>query len=306
MLVVFSPKSACTSAVIWFFHQLGIAEEARSFSPWPHHYRQQKYMKSKLYRDAQALDLRDFKIVRIVRDPFERAVSSFRHAQKLGYADADFSRLLGLSNVAERGVSFCEFLDLLEHLDLATCNRHIGYQRHPLENHLPVSHLINVSAEDLFSRLNQVEADFGLPTTDFNHLEWLLKLDRRRGRFKSRRIDTPDAYALRLTRQQARTGPWPRYSALLTPLAQQRISQLYAVDFAAYGNRSGPFDWDRIRPGESNEEERARAERVAQRAQRAEQRAMRLERRALRAAKAQAPTRAEEDRSPPALIRMPD
>lgn len=285
MVVVLSPKSACSSVVIWFFHQLGIAEEAREFGFWPHHYREKRYLTSKLYRDALSLDLRDFKIVRIVRDPFERAVSSFRHAQLHGYTDADFGRLLRLSGVAERGVSFCEFLDLLECLDLATCDRHIGYQRHPLEDHLPVSHLVNVSTENLFTRLNQVEADFGLPTTDFDRLEWLLEVDRRRSVFKPRRIDSSDAYTLRLTRQQARKGPWPLYSALLIPLAQQRISQLYAVDFAAYGDRSAQIDWDRIRPGEPAEAERARAERIAQRAARAEQRAIRLERRALRAEK---------------------
>jgi hypothetical protein len=282
MIVVFSPKSACTSVVIWFFHQLGLAQEAREHSSWPHDYRVQKHLKSKLHRDACTLDLRDFKIVRVVRDPFERAASSFRHAQTLGIADADFGRLLGLSGVAERGVSFCHFLDLLERMDLATCNPHFGYQRHPLEDHLPVSHLINVSTEDLFSRLNQVEVDFGLPTTDFDRLEWLVELDRRRGASKPRRIDTADAYALPLTRQQARKGPWPRYSALLTPLAQERISRLFAVDFAAYGDRSGQVDWDRIRPTESKEGRQTRTERVAQGASREEQRVTRLERRALR------------------------
>jgi len=285
LLVVFSPKSACSSVVIWFFHQLGIAEEAREHSSWPHKYRLEKYMKSKLYRDALSLDLREFKIVRVVRDPFERAVSSFRQTQTHGYLDADFSRLLGISGVAERGVSFCEFLDLLEHLDLATCNRHIGYQRHPIEDHLPVSHLINVSAEDLFSGLNQVEADYGLPKTDFDRLDWLLQLDRHRGVRKPRIIDTPDAYELPLTRQQARSGPWPRYSALLTPLARQRISRLFAVDFAAYGDRSLQVDWDRIRPSEFKQVGQTRAKHGAQRALNAEQRAIRLERRASRAEK---------------------
>ena len=234
MIVIFSPKSACTSVVIWFLHHLGHAERARQYSEWPHHYRAQVYYQSSLFRDACNLDLTNFRVVRVVRDPFDRAASSFRHAQRSGVADDAFAKLLGLSDAAHKGVSFCDFLDLLDRLDLTNCDEHLRLQHHPVEGRLQLTHLINISIEDLFERLNMVEADLGLPITDFTALDWLTDLDRRRRRFNGA-IDVADAYTMPLTRRQAQRGPWPNYHALLTQAARERISRLYAADISAYG-----------------------------------------------------------------------
>jgi len=236
-IVVFSPKSACTSVVIWFLHQIGHAQRAREHHHWPHRYRIDLYYASEHYRDACRLDLTDFRVVRVMRDSFDRAASSFRHLLRSRLPDETLAELLGRSDAAETGVSFCEFLDMLERIDLTTCDEHHRIQRHPIEDLLPVTHLINVSTEDLFVRLNQVEADLGLPITDFDELEWIHSLDRRRNRFDGK-LNTADAYNVRLTRTNARRGPWPPYRALLTAPARERIARLYAVDIAAYGQSS--------------------------------------------------------------------
>ena len=234
MIVVFSPKSACTSVVIWFFHQLGHSAAARDYSSWPHRYRTEVYYKSTLYRRAYERDLSKFSLVRVVRDPFERAVSSFRHVQKGGLADKEIARALGRTDMSTAGLSFSEFLDFLERCDLKTCDPHFRVQRHPIEDRLPTRHLINASAEDLFSRLNEVEADFNLPITDFSTLEWLQKINR-----KHRHVEAPaapaDAYNHRFNREAARNGSWPPYSAFLIPVARERLARLYARDIEAYG-----------------------------------------------------------------------
>jgi hypothetical protein len=234
MIVVFSPKSACTSVVAWFLHQLGEAGAARAYHASPHQYRINVYYKSKTYYRALNLDLRGFRVVRVVSDPIDRAASSFRYAQRSGLTDDALAELPGRPNAGVAGMSFREFLDLLERMDLTTCNEHFRIQRHPVEDQLPVTHLINVTTQDLFARLNEVERDLGLPLTDFDRMEWIKSLDERRGHFSSR-IDTADAYEMRLTRSQARKGPWPSTSALLTPIARERLARLYAVDIAAYG-----------------------------------------------------------------------
>ncbi|MEA2986406.1 MAG: hypothetical protein QOD94_2660 [Alphaproteobacteria bacterium] len=234
MIVVFSPKSACTSVVIWFFHQLGHTAAARDYSSWPHRYRTEVYYKSTLYRHAYERDLSKFSLVRIVRDPFERAVSSFRHVQKGGLADKEITRALGRNDMSTAGLSFSEFLDFLERCDLNTCDPHFRVQRHPLEDRLPTRHLINASTEDLFSRLNEVEADFNLPITEFGKLEWLQKINS-----KHRHVEAPaapaDAYNHRFNREAARNGSWPPYSAFLTADARERLARLYARDIEAYG-----------------------------------------------------------------------
>jgi hypothetical protein len=238
LVVLFSPKSACTSVVIWFFHQLGIAKQAREYHQWPHRYRTEVHYGSALHRDACRLNLSGFKVLRVVRDPIDRAASSFRHALAYRLANKAFAELLGRTDIGKNGASFREFLDLLERLDLTACDSHYAVQRHPIERRLRVTHLINISTEDLFVRLNEVEAEIGLPVTDFAQLEWLhlvrQRIQERRSRYDGA-DDVTDAYETRLVREQALRGPWPSRKALLTPVARERIARLYAADIAAYG-----------------------------------------------------------------------
>src|SRR5688572_27830886 len=138
LIVVFSAKSACTNVVVWLLNHLGHARAAADFHPWPHRYRSEVYYKSQLYREALTQDLSGFSVLRVIRDPFERAASSYRHALNSGYADKEMARLLGRSHMGARGYSFAEFIDLLEHSDMRTCNIHHRIQRHPVENVLPV------------------------------------------------------------------------------------------------------------------------------------------------------------------------
>jgi hypothetical protein len=235
MIVVFSPKSACTSTVIWFFHQLGHAKAARDYASWPHRYRTEVYYKSRLYRKAFERDMSTFSLVRIIRDPFERAVSSFRHVQKGGLADRAMAKILGRRDMAIAGLSFSEFLDFLEGCNLKTCDPHFRIQRHPIEDRLPTRHLINASTENLFSRLKQVEVDFDLPLTDFEQLDWLRRLNPGHSHVEATLVPAEDVYTHRFTRDDARSGSWPGYAAFLTPVARERLARLYVTDIQAYG-----------------------------------------------------------------------
>jgi hypothetical protein len=234
LIVVFSPKSACTSVVIWFFHHLGHGAAARDYGVWPHNYRTDVYYRSELYRRAYQRDLSKFRLIRVVRDPFERAVSSFRHVQKGGLADKAMTKVLGRSDMSTTGLSFSEFLDFLERCDLMTCDPHFRIQRHPIEDHLPTHSLINASTENLFTRLNQVEADLGFPITDFDKLEWLRKINPNHTHVAAESVPA-DVYTHRFNKKDARGGSWPSYADLLTPAARERLARLYAVDVEAYG-----------------------------------------------------------------------
>src|SRR5262249_9156599 len=143
-------------------------------------YRIEVYYNSALYRRGyERNDLSEFSLLRIVRDPFERAVSSFRHVQRGKLAARDLARKLRRRDIAETGLSFSEFLDFLERCDLRTCAPHFARQKHPIEELLPTRYRTNASSEDLLARLNAVEAETGLPVTDFSRLEWLQRTDRK-------------------------------------------------------------------------------------------------------------------------------
>jgi hypothetical protein len=233
MIVLFSPKSACTNVAIWFFHHLGQGAEARKFSHWPHRYRQSVYYPSSLYQKACKLDLTGFKVVRVIRDPYDRAASSFRHVMQTRKAKPLIARHLRDPKIETEGMSFEQFLTFLEQSDLTTCDPHFRIQRHPIEDVLPVDYLINISTDDLMERLRDVEQDLGLsPPSPAMH-EWLaeLKHHKRPSReFAARR----DLQTRRFSQKEARRGPWPSHQAFLTPAVRERIGKLYAVDIEAY------------------------------------------------------------------------
>lgn len=234
LVVLFSPKSACTNVVIWFLHHLGHMDAARDFHRSPHRYLDRVYYRSPLYQRAVRLDLTGFTVVKVIRDPYQRAVSSFRHVVRTSLFDDDMERKLGDTGLAQNGLSFAAFLDFLEKTDLRRCNPHYSLQGHPIEAKLPASHLINVSREDLFRRLNEVESAIGLAASDLANAPWVRQFERRHHRDGGDFSGVTDFYRQRLRREQALKGPWPPYDALLTPEARERVARLYASDIAAY------------------------------------------------------------------------
>jgi len=220
--------------LVWFLHHLGHAAAARDFHPWPHRYCNLVYYQSSLYRRAAQLDLTGFKVVKVIRDPYLRAASSFRHVVRYSLFEDGMARKLSDSRLERDGLSFSAFLDFLEKTDLTRCDPHYALQHHPIEAQLPVSHLINVSREDLFARLNEVEREIGLPASDVASSPWVKRLEERYNKASDDFAGIADLYTRRLKREQALNGPWPRYDALLTPEARDRVSRLYAADLRAY------------------------------------------------------------------------
>lgn len=228
-VLIFSPKSACSSVVIWFLHTLGLAQEARAYDEWPHNYRIQKLMRSPAQEAARQLPLSELKILRVVRDPVDRAASSFRHALGTGYARDQILAKLGV-DIHQQGLSFQRFIDFLETEDLDKCNPHHRRQKHPVENVRPADFLINASRQDLFEGLNAFERIMGMPRTDFPSLAWIHELQATRVPHSVDMGAEPDR--LVLDPSQARQGPWPK--GLITPAARARLEVLYAEDIRLY------------------------------------------------------------------------
>lgn len=228
LVVVFSPKSACSSVVIWFFNQIGLAAEARAFNNWPHRYRREVYYKSERYRTALHDDISSYRVIRVIRDPAERAASSFRH--NLRVRSAVLAGFTGEDPV-QTGVSFRRYLDYLETLDIRRCNTHDRRQLHPVERHLSPDRVINVSAEDLFTALGETERAFGLDATDFTRIPWLSDVEFRR--VAASTMPDADAYDLPLTPRHTFEA-WPARSAMLTSEARRRIATIYREDYEAY------------------------------------------------------------------------
>ena len=231
--VFWSHKSACTSTVIWFTGTLGRLEEAHRFHVWPHQWRMQVYQNEpKWYQAALSFDA-SWRVLRVIRDPFSRAISIYRHVLFHGLDAQRLSAFLG-RETRSSGFSFVEFLRFLAASKIDELNAHVRPQRKSIEPHLRIDRVINVSRQDLFTELNGFERDLGLPETDFAQLHWLHEVEQPR---KVNRIDFDgDVASVRLTPIFAKNGSdWPGNDAFLTDETRQLIRQIYAADFAAYG-----------------------------------------------------------------------
>jgi hypothetical protein len=231
LLLIFSPKSACSNVVVWFFHHLGHAQAARDYHPFPHRYRLEVYYSSELYRTACKADFSGYQVVRVVRDPLQRAVSAYRHL--LSRPNGRLARAAGMTHIARKGLSFSDYIKFLEGLDLNNCDSHFAVQRHPIEDLVQVTDLINVSREDLYARLAAIEDRVGLQRTDLQSSDWVGRLNQRnrpQGQLHRSDINTTAFFPA-----QAKTGPWPQYEDFLTTDARAKLTALYAVDVQSYG-----------------------------------------------------------------------
>jgi hypothetical protein len=83
MVVFLSPKVGFTYGCKWFFDHLGILEEALCYSEWIHDYRMEVFNKSVTYQQSLKAYIdhpAHFTTIKLVRDPYDRAVSSYIHA----------------------------------------------------------------------------------------------------------------------------------------------------------------------------------------------------------------------------------
>jgi hypothetical protein len=231
LIVLWSPKAACTATYVWFSSVCGFLAEVSRF-PNPHHHRMEVYRRSRRYRDSLTADTSSFRVVRIIRDPYERAVSIFREAftSPIRFADKDAAA----ANLNfEEGVSFRQFLAMVARLDMQKADTHYRPQRHPFELVRKPDTVINVSKVDLFAGLNAVASQLGLPYTDFPSLGWLHAVEQSRRRSPhpthGEMFDIPVLRA----KEPVRT-PFPEYRQLLTDEAKHRIEAIYQDDFSNY------------------------------------------------------------------------
>jgi hypothetical protein len=232
-VVYWSPKSACTTTLIWFLHSAGLEEAARRHGHWPHRYRFEVFYKTEAYQRAARAGFAGMRRIRVIRDPIDRAVSSFRHAIGTGYADANISAFLGRRLRKDGKFSFREYLDFLEAEQIDKANTHHRLQFQPLEREFPPTDVINISKTNLFAELNRIEAEMGMPHTDFPNLEWLHATESSRRPYVASAGASP--YERPMTRHAALGNePWPPTAEFLTDEARRRLAVIYRADLEAY------------------------------------------------------------------------
>lgn len=248
VVVSWSPRAACTHVVIWHLDRIGLWQEAQSYAPWPHRYRTEVYYRTRTYRHAvKRLDREGtdrWSLIKVVRDPARRCVSSYRHALSLGYADDDMQRVLGRRIDHREGFSYETFLEYLARIDLARCNPHHRLQIHPIDlfTYRRVD-LIDIDARDLDTSLREIErshemAGAAVSGQSDSALERVARRHAARDREPGQ---TPELWRKPLTQSDTRAEVWPKAELEASSAAARKAREIYQRDYemlAALAERS--------------------------------------------------------------------
>ncbi|MGC2856497.1 sulfotransferase family 2 domain-containing protein [Novispirillum sp. DQ9] len=240
LLSLWSPKSACTTVLVWHLARLGMLKAAFAYHHFPHRYRIDVLEKGRLNRRAtERFDAAAYTVVRFVRDPFRRAVSMYRHALRYhllpGTGPWPLAQVRRRAD-ARRGYSFVRFLETLAAVDPARCDIHLRPQRHPLEELLPPAFVINADRDSLTGQINRLETAVGLVPTDFEQIDWLNTDARRRHARTAAAAEVVRGSAAETVFTAADTGGvWPTAREFRSDRAEALVRAVFAADVAAYG-----------------------------------------------------------------------
>lgn len=235
VVLAWSPKSACTHALIWFLRQESLLPAANYYSGWPHQFRMHVYYASEVYaRRARALEEsggRGYTLLRVVRDPVKRMVSIFRHVVRHRMMAAELSAFLG-RDIAATGLSLVElhaFLRTLPLMQPCPTDSHVCAQFHPIWT-LGWDRVITLNADThaLNAGLNLVERELGLSHTDFATIR---KFEAIGAHHYARRVPYAGSAPVETVRFTAEaTREFPKDALEAAPYTAAMARELHGVD----------------------------------------------------------------------------
>lgn len=246
IVLSFSPKSACSHVVLWFYRHEGLMEAAQYYSEWPHNFRNEVYYKSATYKARRRATVttqgRGFTLIRVTRDPVKRFVSCFRHAARWPLIDPLVRRKVGIAP-AEVGMSLEDYFTALRGEDLQTpapIDVHSRAQNHPVWA-LPFDRVITLNVDETHVNpgLNAIEQALDLPQTDFDTYPQF-------GALRATHYATDTPYTgdtplekLRIARKE--TEAFPKKQLETLSLTATMAQKLHGVDFdcVASGDSAG-------------------------------------------------------------------
>lgn len=247
LVLMWSPKVGCTFLCKWFFAQMNLLDAALYYNNWVHRFRQDVYYRSEGYVENIHKVLNgDFTVIKVVRNPFARAVSSyitalFQALNKPGMPiyekmkkelEGFFHRPL----IENELFSFREYISYLENIDILTCEAHHRQQMHPLEIEklLIPTHIVELEKSE--AELKKIEKGLNLKSIDLHTLK--------QSQHHTKREAQPE-FCGDVRFDWAPNLKFPTYRSFYDDDLVRKTAGIYKMDFAAYG-----FSTD-ISPGSS-------------------------------------------------------
>lgn len=236
LVLMFSPKSGCTFAVKWFFYQINHLDAALAYRPWIHKYRAEVFYEGLEYmqgvRKIANGETQDLNIVKFVRNPFTRAVSSYIHCLvmiKEGHVGAiRFITNLKTSELKPK-YSFKEFMDRVEDTKNRRRNGHWRTQLHPLETRGLMLPKYIIKLEESDKSLVELEKQLKLKTSDISTLS-----SSRHHTISENEIDKKAFFGETPFNVNVRKNR-PDYKQFYNKELEKQVVKIYKEDFEAYG-----------------------------------------------------------------------
>lgn len=245
LILLFSPKAGCTSLTKWFLFHVGKLEEALGYHPWIHNYRMNVLSRRKGYKKEviRLLHRREKPVVKLVRNPYSRAVSSFlstlnnahgrvpnRWAQELIVA----ARTQAGKPVGGTALSFHDFLGFIavNGTELQQINGHVARQ-HAADEECLGARIIKL--EQFAVDIRQLESDYGLAQSP---LDLITTSHHHRSANQNGAAAPVWSADLEITAphvRRFRKSGVPPYDTFYDDKSRQLVRECFAADFEAYG-----------------------------------------------------------------------
>lgn len=172
IMLLWSQKAGCTNLTKWFFYQVDLYDQALEYHPSVHVYKAGKFFNQENYLQNIAKNHHKIDVVKLVRNPYKRAVSSFLTFSHYCYSSRrknigmhrDWEKVYALfynKKPPYKGLSFKQFLYYLDEVGASATqvDGHLAQQYIEGEEHLDIQ-LIKV--ENLSEDIKRLEKSYRL------------------------------------------------------------------------------------------------------------------------------------------------
>jgi hypothetical protein len=218
IIMDWSAKAGCTTAVKMFFKHLGILEKALEYDPWIHEYRI-KIFSLENPVGIKDLENKSYYKFKVVRNPFARTVSSYIHAMKYTY---EKNKIMSILKKKSNNISFSEFVKYLENIDITNCNIHHRQQKRSVENYYKFNSICKI--ENIKNNIKLINNQLGT-TFDINDI------------LSSRhhiRTNNKIKYNVSCKKWSIIRNNIPNYIYFYNPQLIERVKKIYIEDIKEY------------------------------------------------------------------------
>lgn len=243
LVLLFSEKAGCTSLAKWFLFQVGKLDAASAFNASVHEYRKQVLYRQPGYgwQGLWLVAARRKPIVKMVRNPYDRAVSSFLHTLRRAGSRhpkpwasrlvADARAHAGKPTADPPALSFADFARFVvsNGTERGQINGHVARQHLPGEARY-IDRFVRL--ERFAEEMRHIELEYDLAASP---LETIATSKHHRSGLQQPSAGGGCAAEHEITAAQAQTGPVPAYETLYSDECRHLVLSGFAADFEAYG-----------------------------------------------------------------------